>query len=334
MKQTLTILSKLLKILLRPVSVLADFSLRLLRLIPGYRKLHLLAQKATAVVLSILILFSSISSIFLYSPLFKHRADAAWFNDNWSYRKAITVTVTSTASDILNLQTLLTIDTDDFITAGKLQSDCDDLRFTNTNGDILPYYYDSGCNGNSTKVWIQADKVPANTTTYTVYMYYGNPSVNSASDSAAFYSVRGLVGYWAMNESLWNTTSGEVKDVSVNANNGTAVGNATTTASGQYSYAGTFDGSGDYVNLGNPSSLNFPSGYTIAAWIRPTSAFTNYQNVFAKGDATALQYGIIIPSTGIWSGQQITGGDITGGQLTLDTWSFVVVTHDGATMRT
>ena len=112
-------MNKLPKILFRPISVLADFFLlmvaaflRLLRLIPGYRKLPLLAQKATAVVLSILILLSSISStakrqaslIFLYSPLFKHRADAAWFNDKppgrwpvraggWSYRKAITVTV-------------------------------------------------------------------------------------------------------------------------------------------------------------------------------------------------------------------------------------------------
>ncbi|MDO8452859.1 MAG: DUF2341 domain-containing protein, partial [bacterium] len=139
-------------------------SIHLLRLIPFFRKLPLYAQKLVAIVLSLSILLSSASGLFLFNPFVK-KTEAAWFNDNWSYRKAITVTVTSTASDILNLQTLLTLDTDDFITDGKLQSDCDDLRFTNTNGDILPYYYDSACNGNSTKVWVQADKVPANTTT-------------------------------------------------------------------------------------------------------------------------------------------------------------------------
>ena len=47
---------------------------------------------------------------FLFNPFGTKSTDAAWFNDNWAYRKAITVTVTSSASDIANLQTLLTLD--------------------------------------------------------------------------------------------------------------------------------------------------------------------------------------------------------------------------------
>lgn len=106
--------------------------------------------------------------LYLFNP-FNKSASAVWFDDNWGYRKAITVTVTTNAADISNLETLLTVDTTG-ITA-KLQTSCQDLRFTNTNGKLLPYYIDT-CSDNSAtnegepsptdKIWVMADLVPKN----------------------------------------------------------------------------------------------------------------------------------------------------------------------------
>ncbi len=77
----------------------------------------------------------------------------------------------------------------------------------------------------------------------------------------------GLVGWWKMNEASWNGTSGEVFDSSYTENNGTRSGNATTTG-GKYGRAGTFDGSGDYVNITANSELNISgSSITIASWV-------------------------------------------------------------------
>ncbi|MCR4305802.1 MAG: LamG domain-containing protein, partial [Candidatus Daviesbacteria bacterium] len=202
--------------------------------------------------------------IFVYSYFFAKPASASWFNESWLYRKAITITVASSASDITDLETLVTVDTS---ATGKFQSSCQDLRFTNVHGDILPYYIDSGCGTSSTKVWVLVDLVPKSTTTYTMYMYYGNPSAPSASDSTKFRLFNGLVGYWTMNEASWAGAAGEVKDLSVNANNGQAYGNATTTSSGKYSYGGTFDGTGDYVDVGSDASLGPSNTITIAGWI-------------------------------------------------------------------
>ena len=210
---------------------------------------------------------------------------AIWWDDSWGYRKAITVTVPSNASDVTELETLLTVDTSTPITAGSMQSTCADIRFTNVNGTQLPYYLDSGCNGASTKVWVMADLVPKNTTTYTLYMYYGNPSAAAASDSVKFFRVRGLVGYWTMNETSWTGASGEVKDSSVNGNNGISVNGANTTASGKYSYGGSFDGSNDYVAL--PSINIGTSPVTFSLWAKGQSVPANREygliTVFQSG---------------------------------------------------
>jgi hypothetical protein len=212
------------------------------------------------------------------------KSEAAWYDENFAYRQAVTVTVSSNSSAISNLETLITVDTSTLITAGKLQSSCQDLRFTSNTGKLLSYYIDSGCNTTTTKIWVMIDSVPANTTTYTAYLYYGNPSATAGSDNQKFTLFRGLVGYWGMNESSWNGTSSEVKDFSPSGNNGTSVNGATTTTSGQYANAGSFDGSNDYVEVPNATSNNFSSsaGLTVSAWVNPANTSTS--SIIGKWD--------------------------------------------------
>jgi len=98
----------------------------------------------------------------------------------WNYRKPITVS--NPGSELTNYQVLITLNTASLISAGKMRSDCGDLRFTDSDGStLLNYWLESGCNTNSTRVWIKVPSIPANSIK-TIYFYYGNPSASLASN--------------------------------------------------------------------------------------------------------------------------------------------------------
>lgn len=269
-------------------------------------------------------------------------ASAAWFDDNWTYRKAVTVTVTTSSSDITNLETLITVDTTGI--TDKLQTNCEDLRFTNTTGKLLPYYIDS-CSDNSAtnKIWVMADLVPKNTTTYTLYMYYGNPSAGAVTDSTKFNLFNGLVNYWTMNESSWTNdcSTGTIKDSSVNANHGKSCPSATGPTggvAGQYSNAGSFDGSNDYI-VGT-SNLGISGDFTasISMWVNPT--FVNSENfvggIGANGVRTGFNIGIGNNGTGSVSIEFMGGNGMrtASGVISAGTWYHVVATKAAGSIST
>jgi len=111
---------------------------------------------------------------------------ADWFDQNWHYREAITFTVTSSSSDVTDLDTWFSMNTSTAITAGKMKGNCDDLRFTSATGKPIPYFINSGCNSAATKIWVRVDLIPKNSTQYTLYAYYGNPSAPAGSNSYKF----------------------------------------------------------------------------------------------------------------------------------------------------
>lgn len=137
----------------------------------------------------------------------------------------------------------------------------------------------------------------------------------------------GLVGYWKMDQSSWNGTSGEVTDSSGNANNGTAVGNATT-ASGKFANGGTFDGTGDYVTVssitGN-SSIN-----TTAAWIYVVGVTSNNQYIIDQGGNNNW---IQVYNSRIRAGTNSSYYCDGSTTLTTNTWYHVARTFDGTTLR-
>jgi hypothetical protein len=100
----------------------------------------------------------------------------------WSYRKPITIDNTKNANTLSNYQVSVTLDTASLISAGKLRSDCGDIRFTDSDGQtLLSYWIESGCNSANTKIWVKVPSIPASSTK-TIYVYYGNPSATSQSN--------------------------------------------------------------------------------------------------------------------------------------------------------
>jgi len=103
-----------------------------------------------------------------------------WMNNSWLYRKSITVA--NTGATLTNEDVLITIDTATLITASKLQNDCDDLRFTDSDeSTTLSYWVEGGCNTSTTQVWVRIPSLTAGGKT--IYMYYGNASATNAEES-------------------------------------------------------------------------------------------------------------------------------------------------------
>ncbi len=97
----------------------------------------------------------------------------------WSHSKD--VHITGSTSALTDYQVLVTVDTESLIAAGRMMPDCGDLRFTDANGtSLLDYWIKSGCDTDSTLVWVKVPSIP--TVGTTIYMYYGNPSASSASN--------------------------------------------------------------------------------------------------------------------------------------------------------
>jgi hypothetical protein len=106
------------------------------------------------------------------------------FTSFWKYRRAITISNTGTQV-LTDYQVLITIDTQSLITAGKMKTDCGDIRFVDSDGrTMLSYWIESGCNSTTTKIWVKVPSIPASSSR-TIYVYYGNASATSASNPHA-----------------------------------------------------------------------------------------------------------------------------------------------------
>lgn len=119
-----------------------------------------------------------------------------FFNTTYTYRQP--VNYTNVFAPVTNFTVLLlngTFNTNNLIINGKLQTDCDDIIFTNMSDNFqIPYLFESkndvafGCNSPNSIVWLKnLDTVPlTNSTPYGHYIYYGNPT---ALDQQQRYSV-------------------------------------------------------------------------------------------------------------------------------------------------
>jgi len=132
-------------------------------------------------------------------------------------------------------------------------------------------------------------------------MYFDDIKVTSTSSS--------LVSHWKFDEGTGSTASD-----SWGSNDGTITD--ATWVNGLLGGALDFDGSGDYVNVGNDDSLEIDitnSNVTISTWVYP-KVLDNYEPIFVVDDYDGAYYGymlMITPNGNVW----LTYGDGTGADL-------------------
>jgi len=129
----------------------------------------------------------------------------AWYNQDWLYRKQIIITTDGNAYN--NLSVLITENTQSLITAGKLQQNCNDIRFTDSDGQTeLNYWIEGGCNSINTHIWVNIPTMP--TTNKYIYMYYGNNNATSGqmtwTGSFILLSDSQCSNGWSANSAFYN----------------------------------------------------------------------------------------------------------------------------------
>jgi hypothetical protein len=287
--------------------------------------------------LIISIVFFGTGLIYLFNPFGTSRADAAWFNDNWAYRKAITVT---NSSDFTDRFVHFNIDTTE--APEKFQTDCGDIRFTDINGNILDYYYNTGadqCDNAGTDFYVNLNTILNGT--MTVYMYYGNPSVVNGYLEGDFQGADVVVddisyaseekgpspiAYWKFDDGQGSTT----EDGTSNNKDGSITGGITWITEDQCLAGKCIDkpnASGSFVTVASP---NLPTGdFTYSGWVNLKNNDTETLFNSSNGSATN-ELSINITTTKVATYTDGTLRVTSTNAVSTNTWTHIAVVRSGS----
>ena len=157
-----------------------------------------------------------------------------------------------------------------------------------------------------------------------------SPYSNTAT-APTLATVSGLVAAYSFDEGTGTT----VNDLSGNGNTGT-VANTTWTSSGKYGNALVFNGTSSRVTVNDSSSLHLTNGMTLEAWVKPSTVSSSWRDVIYKGNDNYFLEGTSSNSSVPAGGGTFGGASglvVGSSSLTVNTWSHLALTYDGATLR-
>jgi len=306
------------------------------------------SRRLSACLLAFLILVPTI--LFLLRP---PKASALWFDDNYAYRQKFTFTHNA---DITSPQRIsFILNTQNLVSNGVMQSDCDDTRFTDLNGKVLRFKLTGTCNAGSTTYDVVFPTVINGTNVG--YVYYGNPRALNASqdvgDIAALTPNGGNPSvltrlneeqapspalFLMLDEGYGATTH----DASQNQNDGGVRG--ATWKTKEYCVVGNclqFNGVSDTVIATNAATIDFDTGLATAsafeAWIRPNSTGENsVGQIFNKGTNTYMR----LTNAANGRADLEASFDLTTDAtvpvtqgIELNRWTHVAMTQNGTTIK-
>ncbi|MCL5410309.1 MAG: DUF2341 domain-containing protein [Patescibacteria group bacterium] len=266
----------------------------------------------------------------------KALASADWLDASWSYRRKITIDYTKVGGgleDESNFPVLISL-----TGLSNINTNGTDIRFTSSDGTTqLPREIESYSSG-ALVAWV---KIPtlSYTTDTVIYVYYGNSSATEPAANSTYGSqnvwTNNFAGVWHLKET-GSGAAGDYKDSTSNSNNSTNTANQpTVTSSGQIGSAESFNGTSNYISVGNGSTLN-PAQFTADFWVNTSTYGVNW-NVFLAKELWNTAKG--------WFFYRAANGDLVftrGGHDTpapdiqtaiTNGWHHVVGTYDGTTLQ-
>lgn len=208
------------------------------------------------------------------------------------YQKAVTISYTG--ATLTNYAILVNTDTSTPISQSKLQSSCQDLRFTDSdNVTQLGYYIESGCNTTTTQIWVQVPSIPNGGKT--IYMHYGNS--NALAGTRTLPAQNFIAPFNTTCPSGWSSVTG------INGSNRFVRGNTAAGATGgsttvTHTVSGTTGGPSGTANqdTGGSASNAATSTHTHALGSTTTSTPSNGSPPYV--DVVYCSFnGSIIPNT-------------------------------------
>lgn len=261
-----------------------------------------------------------LSCLGLLMPTLAH----AWWQDDWSYRKQITVDTTqegaAITSEVGRVPLLVRLHTGNF-SFQDVQENGADLRFVASDDQTVLNHQIESFDAllGVAYVWVDVPAVQGDGR-QDIWMYYGNPGASGASDSgmvfdpgySAVYHFEGAPGALARDSTAYGNSSSTSIPESVSGVIGQAVG---------------FAGGGPLM-IGTTPSLSTAAGgaFTFSAWVRANQS-AQEQLIFARrDDGNSLLIGIRAGQPFVEVNGQRTGAaqPLSAGQ-----WQHLAMTADG-----
>ena len=208
------------------------------------------------------------------------QAPAGWWDEDWYYRKMITIDHTQIDANLSFFPVL--IDLIDVDISSKAQSDGDDFVFTDYFGNKLNHEIELYNNSNGHLIaWVNVTSLSSTEDTI-LYLYYGNSNcVNQENIPGVWRSEYVIVQHL-------DETSGTHYDSTIFGNNGTCYGSMDQDASGKIDGADEFDGANDYIDIGTDTSMDiYGSGndFSIFLWIKRDDT-SNNEGYYSSGSSS------------------------------------------------
>ncbi|BFT95077.1 hypothetical protein MNSC_10850 [Minisyncoccus archaeophilus] len=170
---------------------------------------------------------------------------------------------------------------------------------------------------------------------YALYATDNTEYTEALTGCQSTQTITGLVSHWKFDEGTGTTAYD-----SAGTNHGTLTNGPTWKTSADCVSGGClqFDGSNDYVNVGNKSSLNPGSGqFTVSAWVRINQVVSDTGMVLSKGNSGNLGYGLWYNPNGSinsdYCNGSVRGNTTYGTGYNDDSWHFLVSVR-GSDLRT
>jgi hypothetical protein len=269
-------------------------------------------------------------------------AMAAWYNGDWAYRQKFTIDAGKVNGDLTDFPVyvdLSNFDVTNFAANGT------DLRVTKSDEvtevarEIV--FFD-GANG---EMHFKAAGTLSGTTNSDWYLYYGNAGASDYATSATY----GAENVWNSNYvAVWHNQedpSGgapQVLDSTSYSHDMTSAGTMTSgdNVAGKLSgYAIDYDGSDDYLTVGDSDALDTPISQTISVWVSTTNTTSGRPIIskLASGAGTSGGWAFNYTSTNqsaqylTYNGTSATTSAIGSTQINTGSWFLIHGVQDGST---
>ncbi|MDQ0008527.1 biopolymer transport protein ExbB [Luteibacter jiangsuensis] len=252
-------------------------------------------------------------------------ADASWWNQDFAFRKAITIDTTAKGGNVTiaagRTPLLVRLHSGNFTFDGVSETGAD-VRFVAAD-DKTPLNYQIESFDpvlGVALVWVDVPQLGADSQQQ-VWMYYGNPKAQGAEKAGAVFDADYAAVYH------FEEASGTPpQDATAYANN--AVGNDILAADGIIGKAARFDGS-KIVTLPGSVSMNVAEGgsFTFSAWIKPDALPAGRTLVYARRQGE--QKLLVGLDNGVPFVQVNDTTSAAGEPLKAATWAHVAVTATG-----
>ncbi len=252
---------------------------------------------------------------------------AGWWDDSWSYRKAIVINHSYVTGDLENFPVLISLT--DTSLGSHAQVDGDDIIFISDNGQKFSHEIEAFAT--STGVLVAWVKVPqlSSTVDTPIYMYYGNAGAGNQEDVANVWD-ENYKGVWHLRDSSTASTSestGRAVPLQVMTGN-------ESTGTGKDDGAMLVNANGEGMYYDGDYHIN--SQGSIGFWYKETVNCTTYNNFFSDND-DGYQFSLMRNADG-GAGDQHLIFYVNGDAAYFDTapnvfnggWHYINVTWDDA----